>query len=90
MALLDGGTDKAMQALHVLPTGHGWLDHIITDTSCTTHTNRRARQSSRTQRQYLTQWRPSLLERWALEAHQAMNYPTSYKHYTSDYEPAGT
>ncbi len=77
LTLLDGGTDRAMQALKVLPAGHGWLDHIITDKTCTTHTNRRARQSSCTQRQYLTKWRPSLLEGWALEAHQAMNYSTT-------------
>jgi hypothetical protein len=77
LALLDGGTDRAMQALNVLPACHGWLDHIITDRTCTTHTNRRASQSSCTQRQYLTQWRPSLLEGWALEAHQAQNYPAT-------------
>jgi beta-glucosidase-like glycosyl hydrolase len=65
---------EAKAALNTLPTCHGWLEHIVADRTRTTHTNRKARAPPQTQQQYLVQWRPSLLERWALDAHLAMGY----------------
>ncbi len=66
--------DTAAEALKLLPACHGWLDSILADETVTAHTDRRARARPKTQRRYKVQWRPSLLEPWALEAHTAMGF----------------
>jgi hypothetical protein len=58
----------------VRPTCHFLLECILSDRTCTTNTHDRAKDVPETQQQYEVQWRPSLLERRALEAHIAVGY----------------
>jgi exonuclease III len=74
LALAHADPDQAEKAMGVLPTCHFLLEYILSDRTCTTNTHDKARKVAETQRQYEVQWKPSLLERWALEAHIAVGY----------------